>query len=236
MSEKIQKIIARDGYASRREAEKLIIAGRVRCNGKIVSIGDRASSVDVIAVDGKPLKNTLSQSVLLLYHKREGVLCTHDDPMGRETIYEQLPPCDHGKWLSVGRLDINSSGLLLVTNNGEWAHRLMHPSFHVEREYLVRIDAPLESSDLQSILGGVELSDGWARFKSIKELKKTDARGRNTWYKVVLEQGKNRIIRRVFEHVDRQVSRLIRVRVGRLRLPRNLAPGQYQSVSMDKVI
>lgn len=236
MSEKIQKIIARDGLASRREAERLIIAGRVSCNGKVVSIGDRASAEDVIAVDGRRLKQKFSESILLLYHKREGVLCTHDDPMGRETIYEELPPCDSGKWLSVGRLDINSSGLLLVTNNGEWAHRLMHPKFHLEREYLVRIDAPLDASDIQMLLRGVELSDGQARFKSIKELKKTDARGRNTWYKVVLEQGKNRIIRRVFEHVDRQVSRLIRVRMGRLRLPRSLAPGQYQPVSMEQVI
>lgn len=234
MSEKLQKIMAQSGLASRREAERWIAQGRVQVNQSVASIGDRVTSSDLIMVDGKRLKWPNLVRQIIMYHKPIGLVCSHSDEKGRDTIFSQIPDCESGKWVYIGRLDINSSGLLLLTNDGQWANHLMHPRYHLEREYLVRIDETLSSESLFRLKAGIELDDGLARVKRIRPMKKS-MEGRNTWYRVVLMQGRYRVVRRLFSALDRRVSRLIRVRFGDLSLPRQLAPGQFMSVSMTDI-
>jgi 23S rRNA pseudouridine2605 synthase len=211
---RIQKVLADAGLGSRREIEGWIEAGRIEINGRVAKLGDRLGSGDRIRLDGRDLRLGASAEPLrvIAYNKPEGEVVTRQDPEGRPTIFRHLPPLEQGRWIAVGRLDINTSGLLLLTNNGELANRLMHPSQAIEREYAVRIlgEAPREA--LQRLVHGVELEDGPARFEEIVE--SGTGKGVNRWYHVLLREGRNREVRRLWEAVGLKVSRLMRVRFG----------------------
>jgi 23S rRNA pseudouridine2605 synthase len=216
-------LLAAAGLGSRREIETWIEAGRVMLNGKVAKLGDRASASDAILVDGKAVaKPSTSQARVLLYHKPVGELVTRSDPQGRKTVFEQLPP---GRWVAVGRLDLNSSGLLLLTDSGELANRLMHPRYGLEREYVARIRGTLQSYEEKKLLHGIDLDGVPARFESVRSDRASE--GTNQWYRVVLKEGRNREVRRLFEAVGHPVSRLVRVRYGPLELPPHLAPGRW---------
>jgi 23S rRNA pseudouridine2605 synthase len=229
MSEKIQKIIARAGVASRRRAEELITAGQVRVNGKIAKLGDRAELVDEITVAGNLIISDKPESIVLMYHKPEGVICSRADDKDRPLIFEQLPPCPAGRWIYIGRLDINSSGLMLITNDGEIANNLMHPSKHILRTYLVRVIGDLSATNINALLTGIRLEDGMAKFIGIKQ--RPSAGGKNNWYEVTVAQGRNRIVRRMFESVNCSVSRLVRIKIGELALPRELDLGASRELT-----
>ena len=232
MTEKLQKIIARTGIASRRELESWIEAGRVSVNGETASLGDRATDSDVIRVDGKKIDAVFDTGSIrvLRYHKPLGVVCTRRDPEGRTTVFERLPSTRTGRWIAVGRLDINTSGLLLFTDSGDLANRLMHPSSQAVREYAVRTYGSLTPEVLKSLTEGVELDDGPARFDAI-----TDAggEGRNHWYHVRLSEGRNRIVRRIWESQGVEVSRLIRIGYAGVELPRRLRAGRWEFLAGD---
>ncbi|HEX6297830.1 MAG TPA: pseudouridine synthase [Burkholderiales bacterium] len=223
--ERIQKLLAATGLGSRRAIEQWIRAGRVTVDGKLAELGQRALPGQQIAVDGKPV--TVQHHPVgrvLLYHKPVGELVTRSDPEGRPTVFSRLPP---GRWVAVGRLDINTSGLLLFTDSGELANRLMHPRYEVEREYAVRVQGNI---DLQRLRGGVLLEDGEAAFNRIEAADSRGCPGTNRWYRVVLREGRNREVRRLFEAVGARVSRLIRVRYGAVALPRDLAAGAWREL------
>jgi 23S rRNA pseudouridine2605 synthase len=216
-------LLAAAGLGSRREIETWIEAGRVAVNGKVAQLGDRAAPGDAILVDGRPfVRPETSQARVLLYHKPVGELVTRSDPQGRKTVFEQLPP---GRWVAVGRLDLNSSGLLLLTDSGELANRLMHPRYGLEREYVARIRGTLQSYEEKKLLQGIDLDGVPARFESVRSDRASE--GTNQWYRVVLKEGRNREVRRLFEAVGHPVSRLVRVRYGPLELPPHLAPGRW---------
>lgn len=235
--EKLQKRIAQAGIASRREAERLIEAGRIKVNGRIATLGERVAPNDKIEVDGRVIdaeKLQQAPTEVLLYHKPEGYICSRKDDKGRPIIFEQLPKRHHGRWINVGRLDVNTSGLLLITNNGELANRLMHPRYEVEREYAVRVFGTLAPDHLKALKQGIKLEDGIAKFDKITPMA-GDAESKNHWYKVVLKEGRNREVRRMFEHLGYTVSRLIRTRYGAFTLPRNLSRGRSQPLTWRQV-
>jgi 23S rRNA pseudouridine2605 synthase len=216
-------LLAAAGLGSRREIETWIEAGRVTLNGKVAKLGDRAGASDSILVDGKAVaKPSTSRARVLLYHKPVGQLVTRSDPQGRPTVFSELPP---GRWVAVGRLDLNSSGLLLLTDSGELANRLMHPRYGLEREYVARVRGTLQSYEEKKLLQGIDLDGVPARFESVRSDRASE--GTNQWYRVVLKEGRNREVRRLFEAVGHPVSRLVRVRYGPLELPADLAPGRW---------
>ncbi len=219
MSDKLQKVLANAGVGSRREMEKWIEAGRISVNGKLATLGDRVESADKIRVDGNALSTSNDAPVcrVLMYNKPEGELCSRKDPEGRATVFDRLPSIKNGRWIAVGRLDINTSGLLLFTNDGELANRLMHPKHEVEREYSVRVFGEVENIMLKRLTDGVKLEDGEAKFTHIVK-KPGDEESQNTWYNVSLSEGRNREVRRLWESQGLQVSRLMRVRYGTLEL------------------
>lgn len=231
MDEKIQKVLASLGYASRREIERWIEAGRVKVNGEVIGVGTRVGPDDDIVVDGKPV--TRGQADLptrvLIYHKQSGEVSTRNDPEGRPCVFDHLPRLRKARWIAVGRLDINTTGLLLFTDNGELANRLMHPSYELEREYAVRVLGEVTPEQIASLQQGVELEDGPARFVSIND---AGGSGANHWYHVSLLEGRNREVRRLWEAVGHQVSRLHRIRYGAISLPRSLRLGQYQELDV----
>lgn len=224
MSERIQKALATAGVASRREIEEMILAGRIEVNGKPAVVGQPLEPGDQVRVDGRPVR--LSQAPepirVLLYKKRVGELVTREDPDGRRTIFRKLPKLDSGRWIAVGRLDINTSGLLLLTNNGELARRLTHPSFEIPRQYAVRVLGEMTDEVLRRLRTGVELEDGKAHFESIVPGVNEDGSGANQWWEVTLREGRNREVRRLFESQKLQVSRLIRVKYGPIELGRGI--------------
>jgi 23S rRNA pseudouridine2605 synthase len=227
--EKLQKVLARAGLGSRREMERWIEAGRVAVNGKAASLGDRVDERDRLAVDGKSLEVEPAQEVrCILYHKPPGEVCSRNDPEGRRTVFERLPSLKSGRWISIGRLDFNTSGLLLFTTDGELANGLMHPSSSIEREYMVRVMGDVQPDILQRLLDGVMLEDGVARFADIQE---GGGDGINRWYYVVLMEGRNREVRRLWESQGLTVSRLKRVRYGEVFIPPKVKQGQW--VEMD---
>lgn len=233
-AERLQKLLAAAGLGSRRAIEGWIAAGRVTVNGQVAKLGDRGGTGDTIAVDGKAIGVPASASPrVLLYHKPVGELVTRSDPEGRPTVFDRLPKLDSGRWVAVGRLDFNSSGLLLFTDSGGLANRLMHPSQEIEREYAVRVQGGLKPESMKKLAEGVELEDGPARFKRIEPTGK--AEGRNRWYRVVIAEGRNREVRRLVKAVGSRVSRLIRVRFGQLRLPREMPPGRWFEVDAAQV-
>jgi 23S rRNA pseudouridine2605 synthase len=206
-----------------------IRAGRITVNGQVAGLGDRATANDRICLDGKPLVLTTAATAhtLLMYHKPLGEVTTRSDPQGRPTAFDRLPPPPAGRWIVVGRLDVNTTGLLLFTTDGELAHRLMHPSSEIEREYLVRLRGAPTAATLESLRRGVVLDDGPAGFERIERERTTDS---HAWLRVTLREGRNREVRRLFEHVGHEVSRLSRVRYGNVQLPRDLAPASTRLI------
>lgn len=197
-------------------------------DGRTARLGERAGPGARIEVDGRPVAPRASRVPrLLLYHKPVGELVTRRDPEGRASVFERLPPLERGRWVAVGRLDLNSSGLLLLTDSGELAARLMHPRHRVEREYLVRVLGPLGEPELRRLREGVALEDGLARFSRIEPLARAQRGPANRWYRVVLAEGRSREVRRMFEALGHRVSRLVRVRFGNFTLPRDLPPGRW---------
>jgi 23S rRNA pseudouridine2605 synthase len=233
--EKLQKVLARAGYGSRRELEEWIKSGRIKVNNQVATLGDRVTDTDRISVDGKPVSQARlkeRRSRVLIYHKPIGEVCTRSDPEGRETIFNHLPRLASGRWITIGRLDLNTSGLLLVTTDGDLANRMMHPSHQVEREYAVRVLGEVTADTIKSLKEGVELDDGPAHFDVVA---KAGGDGANQWYHVVLREGRNREVRRLWESQGVQVSRLMRVRYGAVSLPRGQKPGRWEELSDDDV-
>lgn len=223
--EKLQKVLARAGLGSRRELEEWISAGRVKVNGKPATLGDRVRPEDRITVDGRRIAAVEPAGHhVLLYNKPLGEICSSNDPEGRPTVFDHLPPLQHARWVAIGRLDINTTGLLLFTTDGELAHRLMHPSTQVEREYAVRVMGEVDDDMLRRLQQGVELEDGPAAFDAIAD---GGGEGSNHWYHVVLREGRNREVRRLWESQGVKVSRLKRVRYGNILIPSHVKAGKY---------
>jgi 23S rRNA pseudouridine2605 synthase len=234
--ERLQKVLAAAGLGSRREIEGWIASGRVTVNGKPAKLGDRVQPDDRVSVDGRLVKG-LERSAdtrrrVILYHKPEGELTTRKDPEGRPTVFEALPRLRGSRWVSVGRLDTNTSGLLLFTNDGTLANKLMHPSAEVEREYAVRVLGKVTDEQLAALKQGVRLEDGMGKFDDIQE---AGGEGANRWYHVVLREGRNREVRRLWEAVNLTVSRLIRIRYGAISLPRNLPRGAWRDATEEEM-
>lgn len=214
--------------------ETWIEAGRVTIDGRPAKLGDRALQGSAVALDGKPLSISGATAAprVLLYHKPVGELVTRSDPQGRATVFAHLPA---GRWIAVGRLDINSAGLLLLTDSGDLANRLMHPRYEIEREYAARVQGILRQEDVQRLRTGVQLADGAAAFAGIESMPERQSTGTNRWYRVRLREGRNREVRRLFEAVGARVSRLIRVRYGPIELPRDLEPGQWRELPGNRL-
>jgi 23S rRNA pseudouridine2605 synthase len=231
--QKIHKILAAAGLGSRREMEEQIRAGKVKVNGALAQVGMRVQPGDVIRVGRRQVtvRDTSTQPRIIAYHKPEGEIVSHDDPQGRPSVFAKLPPMRRGKWLAVGRLDYNTSGLLIFTTSGELCNRLMHPRYEVEREYAVRIIGKLSEEQLKQLKKGVRLEDGMARFEQLEE---RGGRGLNHWYRVVLREGRNRIVRRMFDAVGFRVSRLMRVRFGIVSLPFGLRRGAWRELDENQ--
>lgn len=223
---KLQKVLAQSGIGSRRDMEQMIEDGRITVNGEPAHVGQRISFGDRIALDGKPVKVRIQPppARVIAYHKPVGEVVTLDDPQQRPTVFRRLPRLQQGKWQSVGRLDLNTEGLLLFTSSGELANKLMHPRFGLEREYAVRVLGALSDEEKQRLLDGVQLEDGMAAFGSIEE---GGGEGANCWYRVTISEGRNREVRRMIEAVGHAVSRLIRIRYGAMLLPRGLKRGAW---------
>ncbi len=234
-TEKLQKVLARAGKGSRRALEEMISTGRVSVDGKTAYLGDRVSGKEQIRIDGHlvNLVNVEEQICrVLMYNKPEGEMCTRKDPEGRPTVFDRLPKLEGERWIAVGRLDINTSGMLLFTTDGELANRLMHPSQQIEREYAVRVFGEIDEAMLQRLRTGVKLEDGPARFKKITY---RGGEGRNHWFHVVLTEGRNREVRRLWESQNVQVSRLIRVRYGDINMQRQLPLGGWAELPLKEV-
>jgi len=245
MEERLQKVLAKAGLGSRRQMEDWIREGRVEVDGKCAELGQKVSETQRIVVDGRRLhlepENTRPPEVIV-YHKPLGEVCSRDDPEGRPTVFHKLPKPQQGRWISVGRLDINTSGLLLLTTDGELAHRLMHPSQEIEREYAVRLLGEVNMPMLERLIDGVELDDGMAHFAAVEE---SGGTGANRWFHVILKEGRNREVRRLWESQGVKISRLTRVRYGPVILERKLRKGQarpllasemkklYEAVGLD---
>ena len=231
---KLHKVLAEAGMGSRRDMEELIIAGRVSVNGEPAHIGQRILPTDAVRINGKLVQRKVSKKPprVLVYHKPAGEIVSHDDPDGRPSVFDRLPTMKTGKWLAVGRLDFNTEGLLLFTTSGDLANRLMHPRYNIDREYAVRTLGELEEGMRQKLLAGVELEDGMAQFTKIAD---GGGEGVNKWYRVVIGEGRNREVRRMFEAIGLTVSRLIRTRYGALTLPSNLKRGRWEEMEENSV-
>jgi 23S rRNA pseudouridine2605 synthase len=226
---KLHKVLAQAGMGSRLEMEQLIMEGRISVNNEPAHIGQRIQFGDSIKVNGKPIRVRIDPppARVMAYHKPAGEVVTHDDPQNRPTVFRKLPKLYQGKWQSVGRLDLNTEGLLLFTSSGELANRLMHPRFGLEREYAVRVLGALSAEEKNKLLSGVQLDDGPAQFSSIED---GGGEGSNHWYRVTISEGRNREVRRMMEAVGHAVSRLIRIRYGAMMLPRGLKRGAWMEL------
>lgn len=232
--EKLQKVLARAGIGSRREMERAIEAGQVKVNDRIAKLGDRVTPQDKIFVNGQRivLRTELTRRRVILYNKPEGEICSRSDPEGRPTVYDHLPPLKGERWISVGRLDFNTSGLLLFTNDGELANKLMHPSSVIDREYLVRIQGEVTDEMREKLLKGVELDDGVARFTDIVD---GAGEGKNRWFYCVVMEGRNREVRRLWESQGVKVSRLKRVRYANIFIPSHVRVGQWTDLTEREI-
>jgi 23S rRNA pseudouridine2605 synthase len=231
---KLHKVLAEAGLGSRRDMEELIVAGRVSVNGEPAHIGQRILPTDAVRINGKLIQRRVSSKPprVLVYHKPAGEIVSHDDPEGRPSVFDRLPTMKTGKWLAVGRLDFNTEGLLLFTTSGDLANRLMHPRYSIDREYAVRTLGELEEGMRQKLLAGVELDDGKANFSKVQD---GGGEGINKWYRVVIGEGRNREVRRMFEAVGLTVSRLIRTRYGAMTLPTGLKRGRWEELEENDV-
>ncbi|MDB3870022.1 rRNA pseudouridine synthase [Candidatus Thioglobus sp.] len=233
MAERLQKLIATAGYGSRRWAERLIEQGRIEVNNKTSQIGDKCEITDKVKIDGRSIdleRYKEEETKVLILNKQAGVICSNKDDEGRKSVYSLLPK--ESRWVMVGRLDLNTSGLLLFTNNGDLANKLMHPSSQIDREYAVRVLGQVESEDIKQLTTGVELDDGIAKFIRVTV---GGGEGANRWYKVVLKEGRKREVRRLWESLGFKVSRLIRIRYGEIRLPENLRANEYDYLKPGQV-
>jgi 23S rRNA pseudouridine2605 synthase len=232
--ERLQKLLANAGLGSRREIEGKISEGRIKVNGKVARLGDRASREDRIEVDGRPVGRKRLEGnsrFVIVYNKPEGELVTRRDPEGRKTVFSRLPALPGGRWIAVGRLDVNSAGLLLLTNDGELANRLMHPRYRIDREYAVRINGEVTPDMVQQLVNGVELEDGPARFEDVVE---SGGEGSNRWFHLVIMEGRKREVRRLWEAVGATVSRLKRVRYGPVILDSAVKAGHWRELTPDE--
>ena len=238
MDEKLQKFLANRGYGSRRQIEQWISDGRVRLNNSVAKIGDRVSINDSIFLDNKKVRSReLVETHIIVYNKPEGLVSTTKDTRGRPLVFDNLPPLKRGKWISVGRLDINTSGLMLFTTNGELANRLMHPKYSIDRKYLVRVYGKVEKKNIEALKKGILIGDEYSRFKSIEfknEVLKDQVR-LNNWFQVTLGSGKNREVRSLWEAQGFEVSRLKRISYGPVILPSFVRPGNYTYLSEKEV-
>lgn len=235
MSEKLQKVLARAGFGSRRQLEDIIAAGQVMVNGMVASLGQRVTPSDAISIQGQKVTNIDAEEIpcrVILYHKPEGEVCTRHDPEKRPTVFDNLPKLQRGRWIAVGRLDFNTAGLLLFTTHGDLANRLMHPSSQIEREYAVRVFGEVDTAILARLKTGVSLDDGIAKFNTITD---GGGQGHNHWYHVTLAEGRNREVRRMWESQGVKVNRLIRVRFGNILLPRSLRKGAVRELPSQLV-
>ena len=232
--ERVQKVLAQAGVGSRRAIEELIRQGRVTVNGKPAVLGTKAGPRDRISVDKRTVQLSPRPSLprILIYHKPEGEIVSRADPEGRSSVFDKLPAIRSAKWIAVGRLDYNTSGLLIFTSSGELAYRLMHPKFEVEREYAVRIFGRLKPELMRRLRKGVKLEDGPAKVESIED---RGGEGANHWYRIVLKEGRNRIVHRIFKALGFTVSRLIRVRFGMISLPPRLKKGQWFELEKNEL-
>jgi len=236
LTEKLHKVLADLGIGSRREMEEMILQGRVSVNSEPAYVGQRVKPSDVIRVNGRPVRRPKEDEPktprVMLYHKPAGEIVSSDDPEGRPTVFDRIPKIRNGRWIVVGRLDFNTEGLLLFTNDGGLANRLMHPRYEQEREYAVRVQGTLSEENKEKLLKGIQLEDGPAKFESVEEAGGT---GFNRWYRVIIKEGRNREVRRMFQAVGLTVSRLIRIRYGEVRLPENLTRGKYLEIPEESV-
>ena len=235
MTEKLQKVLARLGVGSRRELDALIAQGRVEVNGKVATVGERVEDDITVKIDGRVVATPLSSNPkcrVLMYYKPEGELTTISDPEGRPTVFDHIPKPDTGRWIYVGRLDLNTSGLLLFTTDGELANALMHPKNAIERVYAARIYGDVSDEQISALLTGVKLKDGMAKFDKVSF---QGGDGRNAWYHVSLKEGRNREVRRLWEGVGLKVSRLIRIKYAGLALDETLKTGQYRELTLSEI-
>ncbi|MFA5521868.1 MAG: pseudouridine synthase [Castellaniella sp.] len=236
LNPKLHKVLAQAGIGSRRDMEELIIAGRVSVNSQPAHIGQRVGPNDQVRVNGRLISRPTGARRpprVILYHKPAGEIVSHDDPEGRAHVFARLPRLRTGKWQSIGRLDLNTEGLLILTTSGELANRLMHPRYEAEREYAVRVFGELDEAGLQRLREGIALEDGMARFGQVDFL---GGEGSNRWYRVTLSEGRNREVRRMFEALGLTVSRLIRTRFGDVVLPAGLRRGRWEELDSDTVV
>ena len=232
--ERLQKVLANAGLGSRREIEGWIRDGRVKVNGRVARLGARVGEEDRIEIDGRPVSARRlggRERFVILYNKPEGEMVTRNDPEGRPTVFDRLPKPPQGRWIAVGRLDVNSSGLLLLTNDGELANRLMHPRYRIDREYAVRVHGEVTEEMVRQLVHGVELEDGPARFEDVVE---SGGEGLNRWFHVVIMEGRRREVRRMWEAVGAQVSRLKRVRYGLVILDSAVKAGQWRELNKEE--
>lgn len=231
---KIQKMLANQGLASRRTIEKWLTEGKITVNNKKAILGDRMSFEDQVAIEGQIiyLKPIAERPQIIMYHKPVGEICSKDNEGTIQSVFKSLPKPPSGRWVMIGRLDVNTSGLLLFTNSGDLAHSMMHPSFGLSREYLVRVLGEVAPDTISNLQQGVMLEDGLAVFDKITQLAKGKGAA-NQWFQVVLPEGRNREVRRMFETQGLKVSRLIRIRFGNYRLPRDLAPGAWKVIQEE---
>jgi len=232
--ERVQKLLANAGLGSRRHLETLISEGRIKVNGKVAKLGDRAKADDRIEIDGRPVggkRLSGDKRFVIMYNKPEGELVTRNDPEGRKTVFERLPRLPFGRWIAVGRLDVNSAGLLLFTNDGELANRLMHPRTQIAREYAVRVNGKVTDAMVKQLVNGVELEDGPARFEDVVD---SGGEGSNHWFHLVIMEGRKREVRRLWEAVGATVSRLKRVRYGPIILDSSVKVGQWRELDRDE--
>jgi len=233
MSERLQKLIANAGYGSRRWVERLIEQGRISINNKEATLGDKATIADKVTIDGRLIdlkRYSEEETKVLMLNKQAGIICSNKDEEGRKSVFDYLP--ENTRWVMVGRLDLNTSGLLLFTNNGDLANKLMHPSSEIDREYAVRVLGRVSDEDIKQLISGIELDDGFAKFHKVT-LGGGD--GANRWYHVVVREGRKREVRRLWEALDFKVSRLIRTRFSDIRMPDNLRANQSELLKPKQV-
>lgn len=232
MAERLQKVLAARGLGSRREIEGWIERGEIQVNGRVAKLGEQVNPDDVILVRGRPVRSVATDHRWLVYHKPEGEICTRSDPEGRPSVFAGLPRLRGQRWISVGRLDLNTSGLLILTTDGALAHALMHPSSGLVREYAVRVLGTVTEDTQAQVLRGLELDDGPARFLSLRD---AGGEGANHWFHVTVAEGRNRLVRRLWEAAGVTVSRLIRVRYGPVELGRGLRTGRFRDLDAAEV-